>query len=433
VELCIELVDRGWLAPHLLLGFSVLHSTRPCFREASKDEKEEAALRGERLLVVTVVSANGLAVADAGGKSDPYCVLALSASPSAPFLTTSVKEETLFPVWQERGSTYVPRIPAEPTLHVKVMDHDRFGKHDLLGRVDVKLNSLTSGKRYDQWLRVEGSKTSAGMLSVSVRRAKNVPAMDRNGKSDPYCVLRFIDEHGESYARASRNLADSSSSGLSLGSLLQGEGVQTRVVYSNLDPHWEESFLLDVPSETAVLEVKCFDHDMIGRHDLLGTALIPVSSLTVNEHVEAWHHLEVPEGLVPRNMLLNKGGKVEGGDVLVGLCFSPTSPHARPDGSLRLCLQILDKKQLGVPLDEPSELEKAFHRQHQNNLAEGTSSPQMQIEDAIRLRLSENAMHRKVTEDEDQTSTERRLLHNESYLAWAERSSDNYAALSSLK
>ena len=68
VELCIELVDRGWLAPHLLLGFSVLHSTRPCFREASEDEKEEAALRGERLLVVTVVSANGLAVADAGGE-----------------------------------------------------------------------------------------------------------------------------------------------------------------------------------------------------------------------------------------------------------------------------------------------------------------------------------------------------------------------------
>jgi len=115
------------------------------------------------------------------GKSDPYCVLSLSASPSAPFLTTSVKEETLFPVWQETGSTYVPRIPAEPTLHVKVMDHDRFGKHDLLGRVDVKLNRLTSGKRYDQWFRVEGSKTSAGMLSVAVRRAKNVPAMDRNG------------------------------------------------------------------------------------------------------------------------------------------------------------------------------------------------------------------------------------------------------------
>jgi hypothetical protein len=250
------------------------------------------------------------------------------------------------------------------------------------------------------------------------------------GKSDPYCVLRFIDEHGESYARASRNLADSGS-GFSLGNLWQGGGVQTRVVYSNLNPHWEESFLLDVPSETAILEVKCFDHDTIGRHDLLGTALIPVASLTVDEYKEAWYHLEVPEGLVPRNMLLNKGGKVEGGDVLVGLCFSPSSPHARPDGSLRLCLQMLDKKQLGEPLDEPSELEKAYHRHHPDNLAAGASSPQKQIEDAIRLRLSENAMHRRVTEDEDQPSSESRLLYNESYLAWAERSSDNYATLSS--
>ena len=32
------------------------------------------------------------------GKSDPYCVLSLSASPSNPFLTTSVKKETLYPV-----------------------------------------------------------------------------------------------------------------------------------------------------------------------------------------------------------------------------------------------------------------------------------------------------------------------------------------------
>ena len=148
-------------------------------------------------------------------------------------------------VWQETGWTYVPRIPAEPTLHVKIMDADRFGKHDLLGQVDIKLNSLTSGRRYDRWLRVEGQKTSAGMLSVAVRRAKNVPAMDRNGKSDPYCVLRLIDEHDQPYPRKSQNLADSGAGMLSM--LWQGDGVQTRVVYSNLNPVWEESFLLDVP------------------------------------------------------------------------------------------------------------------------------------------------------------------------------------------
>ena len=377
----------------------------------------------------------------------------------------------------------MPRIPAEPTLHVKIMDADRFGKHDLLGQVDIKLNSLTSGRRYDRWLRVEGQKTSAGMLSVAVRRAKNVPAMDRNGKSDPYCVMRLIDEHDQPYPRKGRNLADSGGGMLSM--LWQGDdGVQTRVVYSNLNPVWEESFLLDVPSENAILEVRCYDHDLIGRHDHLGTALIPISDLVPNEHSQSWYHLHTPEGLVPRNMLLMKGGKVQGGDVLLDMCFSPTSQHARPDGSLRLCLQMLDKKQLGVPLDEPSELEKAFHRNHHQGLPGAASSSQLQIEDAIRKRLAEGARLRSeaqrleeereraaaamglpvflaevpslqarndvgaltagmvvqradvpevVTNDdeEDQHSMQQRLVESESYLRWAARGTGNYADLES--
>ena len=72
VELCIELVDRGWLAPHLLMGLSALHETRACYRQATREEMEEAALRGERLLSVTVVAANGLPVADAGGEMPPF-------------------------------------------------------------------------------------------------------------------------------------------------------------------------------------------------------------------------------------------------------------------------------------------------------------------------------------------------------------------------
>ena len=261
-------------------------------------------------------------------------------------------------------------------------------------------------------------------MDFLLRRAKNVPAMDRNGKSDPYCVLRLVDEHGQSYTRKSRNLADSG--GGIFHEMWKGEGAQTRIVYSNLNPVWEESFLLDVPSEHAILEVTCYDHDTIGRDDLLGTCSIGISTLAPNAHTQAWHHLETPEGLVPRNMLLMKGGKVQGGDVLLDLCFSPHSPHARPDGSLRLCLQMLDKSQLGVPLDEPSELEKAFHRNHSESPAGALSSPHVQIEDAIRRRLAERGEAAEV-----ERSIAQRLLENESYLAWAERSSGNFADLSS--
>ena len=63
-----------------------------------------------------------------------------------PFMTTSVKDESLCPVWDESGWAYVPRTPTDPTLHIKIMDKDKFGKHDLLGQVHVALNDLKSGK-----------------------------------------------------------------------------------------------------------------------------------------------------------------------------------------------------------------------------------------------------------------------------------------------
>ena len=78
-------------------------------------------------------------------------------------------------MWDESSWAYVPRMPADATLHVKIMDHDKFGKHDLLGRVDIPLNSLQSGRRYDRWCKIDGQKSCAGMLSVAVRRAKGLP------------------------------------------------------------------------------------------------------------------------------------------------------------------------------------------------------------------------------------------------------------------
>ena len=175
IELSVELTDRGWLQPHVLMGLRPLHAAHSILRSPPSEIKEEAALRGERLLSVTVVSATKLAAADVSGTSDPYVVLSLNSSPSTPFFTSSVKQETLRPVWDESSWAYVPRMPADATLHVKIMDHDKFGKHDLLGRVDIPLNSLQSGRRYDRWCKIDGQKSCAGMLSVAVRRAKGLP------------------------------------------------------------------------------------------------------------------------------------------------------------------------------------------------------------------------------------------------------------------
>ena len=405
-------------------------STRRCIcycagHEPSQEEKEEAVLRGERLLCVTVVSANGLLAADRGGTSDPYCVLSLSSSPSTPFFTTSVKEKCLNPTWHESSTVQVPR-GVNLGLKVDILDSDKFGHHDHLGRVDIPLSSLKSGIVHDSFHKVEGAKSSAGLLSVSVRCAKNLPAMDRNGKSDPYVTLVFVDQHGSPYPRRTQDEICRHDGRTGAGGL-----VKTRTVPADLNPVWEESFLLDVPSKTAYLKIECFDEDVIGRHDLLGTALVPVASLAPYATLQQWLTLKTPEGLVPRNTLM-RGGKVESGIVQVELCLAPASPDACEDGELRLCLKLLDKEQLGVPVNSSGEspMDKVIARRRDRSTGAAALESVTDIDQAVRRRL-ENSDRLFDAEQEGQMSSHERLLHNDSYLAWAARSHDNFVHLSS--
>ena len=246
--------------------------------------------------------------------------------------------------------------------------------------------------------------------------------MDRNGQSDPYCVLRLVDEHGVSYPKGTQDLLHKHADGGGGVSLpWQSDGVQTRVVPSDTNPIWEESFLLEVPSNSAILEVTCYDHDAIGRHDLLGTALVPVASLAPDVAVQRWIDLQVPEGLMPRNTLLIRGGKVEAGTLLLETCFSAASADSCPDGCLRLCLQVLDKEQLGVPADGLSAVERAFVRRS----SAAAVSQFNQVEDAIQQRLGKAPVEHSASGD-SATATDT-LLQNESYLAWAARAANNFA------
>lgn len=52
------------------------------------------------MLKVDVIEAKDLAPKDANGLSDPYCALWISSA-TTNRLTTSVKKETLKPVWEE--------------------------------------------------------------------------------------------------------------------------------------------------------------------------------------------------------------------------------------------------------------------------------------------------------------------------------------------
>lgn len=92
-------------------------------------------------LTVKVFGATGLAAADLGGKSDPFCVLELGNSR----LQTQTEYKTLNPNWN-KIFTFNIKDMAEP-LDITVYDEDRDHKVEFLGRVMIPLFRIKSGEK----------------------------------------------------------------------------------------------------------------------------------------------------------------------------------------------------------------------------------------------------------------------------------------------
>lgn len=94
-------------------------------------------------LHVKVMRAKGLAAADFGGKSDPFCVLELMNER----LQTHTEYNTLTPEWHKNFTFNVKDIHS--WLEVIVYDEDRDKKVDFLGYVAIPLLLIKNGER--QW------------------------------------------------------------------------------------------------------------------------------------------------------------------------------------------------------------------------------------------------------------------------------------------
>lgn len=91
-----------------------------------------------------------------------------------------------------------------------------------------------------------------GNLRVDVLDAAELPAADRNGKSDPYAKFEF---NGQ-------------------------EVFKTKVQKKTLSPVWNEFFEIPVPSRTAAkFNVKVYDYDFADKPDFLGGAAINLEQL----------------------------------------------------------------------------------------------------------------------------------------------------------
>jgi len=84
---------------------------------------------------------------------------------------------------------------------------------------------------------------------VKVVRARNLPAMDLNGLSDPYCKIS-----------------------------LREKQVRTRTVYEDLNPIFEEEFFFE-GKKSGLLLVEVWDWDRFTADDFIGSVIIQLEKL----------------------------------------------------------------------------------------------------------------------------------------------------------
>uniref|UniRef100_A0A915JQC5 C2 domain-containing protein n=1 Tax=Romanomermis culicivorax TaxID=13658 RepID=A0A915JQC5_ROMCU len=115
-----------------------------------------------------------------------------------------------------------------------------------------------------------------GQLSVNVIDAKELPAMDIGGTSDPYVKVYLLPDKKKKF--------------------------QTKVQRKTLNPVFNETFVFKVPyneaaAQTVVFSV--FDFDRFGKHDQIGIIQIPLNSIDLAEVLETTKEIQAP----PENRL----------------------------------------------------------------------------------------------------------------------------------
>mmetsp|Transcript_7750 Transcript_7750/g.9597 ORF Transcript_7750/g.9597 Transcript_7750/m.9597 type:complete len:203 (+) Transcript_7750:1102-1710(+) len=134
------------------------------------------------------------------------------------------------------------------------------------------------------------------MPTVAVRllSAVSLLAADINGSSDPYCTFKL----GEA-------------------------SYQSKRIPHSLNPTWNESFELEFKSAgSEKLELHVFDHDAVGAHDSLGTAIVELGDLIVGIEKTFWVKLEggeTGENIVATIGNMFKKRKKKSADVAVSL------------------------------------------------------------------------------------------------------------------
>ncbi|XP_036357336.1 synaptotagmin-9-like isoform X2 [Octopus sinensis] len=218
-------------------------------------------------LFVTIINATNLPAKDFSGTSDPYVKVYLLPDRKTKF-QTKVHRKTLNPEFNE---TFMFNVSCQElnsrSVQFSLYDFDRFSRHDLIGDVIVKQDLLDENISKEKFFSFDIISSNqekadlgelmmslcylptAGRLTVTIIKARNLKAMDITGSSDPYVKVALM---------------------------CQGKRIRKRktsVKRSTLRPVYNEAIVFDVPQEhieEISLVIKVVDYDRIGSNEVMG-------------------------------------------------------------------------------------------------------------------------------------------------------------------
>eukprot|EP00741_Cyanophora_paradoxa_P024084 tig00021726_g23259.t1 len=280
----------------------------------SKDKSQPPLVKGDRVQV-QIIEGRDLPAKDSNGKSDPFVTIKVGGKQVGKSETI---EKTLNPAWNYKVDVEV----GDPmdTMVIEVWDWDRFGGNDYMGEIEVPLGKLRANKPLAGWVPLKttrpkdckpeeiknsrlrlsiepperlhsspsqfridtegglesapggGGPRSAAMtgdkFSFVIVEGERLPAKDSNGKSDPFVVVKIVNNNVVQLGKSEKIMED-------------------------LNPKWNFSvpeYTMVDPSDQLLVEV--WDWDRWGTNDYMGEARLPLSSLYVGETFKGWVPLQ---------------------------------------------------------------------------------------------------------------------------------------------
>ncbi|XP_051886038.1 synaptotagmin-10 isoform X2 [Pristis pectinata] len=222
-------------------------------------------------LIVTILKCLDLPAKDDSGTSDPYVKIYLLPDRKKKF-QTRVHRKTLNPIFNETFQFPVSFDHLNSRkLHFSVFDFDRFSRHDLVGEVVAdNLFELLELPKDDTIWRDIVSVTSesvdlgeimfslcylptAGRMTLTVIKCRNLKAMDITGFSDPYVKVSLICD----------------------GKRLKKRKTTTKK--NTLNPIYNEAIIFDIPPESmeqVSLSITVMDYDRVGHNEVIGVCRV---------------------------------------------------------------------------------------------------------------------------------------------------------------